>query len=147
MPPGEAQSEIARSIARVSEQLGKPCASFAFPNGNHSEELARYALGCGARTVMTTDPAWIGAGDRPWLLPRVQIYETQTLSRHRLKIFLASLGWLLSNPDGSGRRYVKNRWSKESGHGTPRESWPKEPARATESRASREQAAMRPAGD
>jgi peptidoglycan/xylan/chitin deacetylase (PgdA/CDA1 family) len=107
LPAGEAQGEIARSIAAVGEQIGAPCASFAFPNGNYTDELARYALGCGARTVMTTDPTWVGRAAQPWRLPRVQIYETQSLPRHKLKVFLASFGRLLGNPDGTGRQYVK----------------------------------------
>jgi peptidoglycan/xylan/chitin deacetylase (PgdA/CDA1 family) len=115
VPSGEAEGEIARSITTVSNELGTPCASFAFPNGNHTDELARYALGCGVRTVMTTDPTWIGPAEQPWRLPRVQIYETQTLSRHRLKVLVASLGWLLANPDGTGRRYVRNRAGKMPG--------------------------------
>jgi peptidoglycan/xylan/chitin deacetylase (PgdA/CDA1 family) len=107
LPAGEAQGEIARSIAAVGEEIGAPCASFAFPNGNYTDELARYALGCGVPTVMTTDPTWAGRAGQPWRLPRVQIYETQSLSRHKLKVFLASFGRLLGNPDGTGRQYVK----------------------------------------
>jgi peptidoglycan/xylan/chitin deacetylase (PgdA/CDA1 family) len=109
LPLGEAQREIARSMARVAEQMGEPCVSFAFPNGNYTDELARYALGCGARTVMTTEPTWIGRAEQLWRLPRVQIYETQGLSRHRCKVCAAALGCLLGNPDGSGRRYVRLR--------------------------------------
>jgi peptidoglycan/xylan/chitin deacetylase (PgdA/CDA1 family) len=109
LPLAEAQSEILRSVTRVSEELGAPCASFAFPNGNYTEELARYAAGCGVRTVMTTDPTWVGRGTQPWSLPRVQLDASQSLAWHELKVFVAALGCLLGNPDGTGRRYVRTR--------------------------------------
>lgn len=147
VPLSQAQGEIARSIARVSEELGGPCASFAFPNGNHTDELARYALGCGVRTVMTTDPTWIGPAEQPWRLPRVQIHVTQTPSRHQLKVFMASFGSLLGNPDDTGRRYVKNRWKRAARPETPLGWGMEEPARRQEPGAARERAAMEPAGD
>lgn len=147
VPLGEAQHEIAGSIARVSKELGKPCASFAFPNGNHSEELARYALGCGVRTVMTTDPTWLGPAAQPWRLPRVQIHATQAPSWHQLKVSLASFGWLLGNPDDTGRRYVRSRWKRAAEPQTPLGWGLEEPARRQEAGAARERAAMEPAGD
>jgi peptidoglycan/xylan/chitin deacetylase (PgdA/CDA1 family) len=126
MPLSEAQVEIARSIARVGEELGEPCASFAFPNGNYTDALAQYALGCGVRSVMTTEPTWAGRRDQPWRLPRVQIYETQALSRHRLKVAAAALGCLLGNPDGTGRAYVRNRATTTVGAPGPA-PWSPEP--------------------
>jgi len=147
VPLSEAQREIARSISRVSEELGKRCASFAFPNGNHSEELARYALGCGVRTVMTTDPTWVGPAEQPWRLPRVQIHATQPPSRHQFKVFLASFGWLLGNPDDTGRRYVRNRWRRAAEPGTSPGGGIEEPARRQEPGTARERAEMEPAGD
>jgi peptidoglycan/xylan/chitin deacetylase (PgdA/CDA1 family) len=112
VPTAEAKAEIERSMARVREEMGGACPSFAFPNGNHTEELARYAMHRGAQTVMTTDPTWTGAADEPWRLPRVQIHATQPGSRHQLKVFVASWGCLLQNEDGTGRRYVWERRNK-----------------------------------
>jgi hypothetical protein len=146
VPLAEAQREIARSIARVSEQLGAPCASFAFPNGNHTEELARYALGCGVRTVMTTDPTWLGRGEQAWRLPRVQIHATQTPSRHQLKVFLAAFGCLLGNEDNTGRHYVRNRWSWLLRPAAPC-GWPITDSTQPQQRKARERAAMEPAAE
>src|SRR5262249_44214162 len=54
-----ALSDIERSIAEVSAELGTRCATFAFPNGNYTARLARHALACGARTALTTEPMWV----------------------------------------------------------------------------------------
>jgi peptidoglycan/xylan/chitin deacetylase (PgdA/CDA1 family) len=116
IPAAEAKSEIERSITTVSEKLGAPCSSFAFPNGNYTEELARHALHCGARTVMTTEPMWMRRAEQPWRVPRVQIHFERDTRQHRFKMFVASLGWVLKNPDDTGRQYL---WSRlRHPHGT-----------------------------
>ena len=35
--------DIEQSIVEVSSEIGTPCKSFAFPNGNHTARLARWA--------------------------------------------------------------------------------------------------------
>jgi peptidoglycan/xylan/chitin deacetylase (PgdA/CDA1 family) len=112
MPLAEAKDSIQRSISCVSENVGVPCESFAFPNGNYTEELARYALSCGVRTVMTTDPMWLGPAERPWRLPRIQIHFERSTWHHELKVATASLGCLLKSPDDTGWEYVWSRWRK-----------------------------------
>src|SRR5207249_1801753 len=52
-------AEIQESLAKVSFELGAPCQTFAFPNGNYDTELSQHALLCGASTVMTTEPMWV----------------------------------------------------------------------------------------
>jgi peptidoglycan/xylan/chitin deacetylase (PgdA/CDA1 family) len=118
VPVAEAKAQIERSMARVREEVGGACASFAFPNGNHTEELARYAMHRGAQTVMTTDPTWTGPSDERWRLPRVQIHSTQSVSWHQLKVFVASLGCILQNEDGTGRKYIAARRNKKGAAGT-----------------------------
>lgn len=112
LPAAQAQGEIQRSIARVSAEIGEPCASFAFPNGNYTPELAQFAMGCGARTVMTTDPLWMGSQEQPWRLPRIQIEAPQSPRWHAFKVFVASLGCVVVSGDGTGRRYVWERRRK-----------------------------------
>jgi peptidoglycan/xylan/chitin deacetylase (PgdA/CDA1 family) len=111
-PPAEAKAEIDRSMTRVREEVGGRCVSFAFPNGNHTAELARYAMDRGAETVMTTDPTWVGAADEPWRLPRVQIHPFQSTAWQQLKVVAASTGCLLRSQDGTGLRYVFERRRK-----------------------------------
>jgi hypothetical protein len=38
-----ALSDVQQSAAEVSSEIGTPCKSFAFPNGNHPARLARWA--------------------------------------------------------------------------------------------------------
>jgi peptidoglycan/xylan/chitin deacetylase (PgdA/CDA1 family) len=98
-------AEIELSLAKVSFELGVPCDTFAFPNGNYSAELAQHALHHGARTVMTTEPMWTDRRSAPWRLPRIQLFGEFDRTRIELKIALAALRGLLANPDGTGRAY------------------------------------------
>jgi peptidoglycan/xylan/chitin deacetylase (PgdA/CDA1 family) len=96
---------IARSMERVSAEIGAPCASFAFPNGNYTAELALHAVRCGARTVMTTEPLWVDRRSPLWRLPRVQLFERQDRATMELKIALSATGSLLRSGDGTGMVY------------------------------------------
>jgi peptidoglycan/xylan/chitin deacetylase (PgdA/CDA1 family) len=98
-------TEIEASMAKVTQELGACCDTFAFPNGNYTTELARHASRCGATTVMTTDPWWADEHARLWRLPRVQLFEGFTRARIEIKIALAACKGALAKPDGSGRRY------------------------------------------
>jgi len=97
--------EIRQSIEDVTSRIGVPCASFAFPNGNYTPRLARHALECGVRTVMTTEPAWADGRYPCWRLPRVELFGRDTTLKVALKLSAAATGRLLANPDGTGRRY------------------------------------------
>jgi peptidoglycan/xylan/chitin deacetylase (PgdA/CDA1 family) len=105
----DALSDIERSIATVSVELGAPCTSFAFPNGNYTPRLAQHALEAGARTVMTTEPTWVDAHTLPWRVPRIQLFGEHTRAKIELKLAAAATGRLLVNPDGTGRAYVRQR--------------------------------------
>ncbi|OLB27982.1 MAG: hypothetical protein AUH13_21380 [Acidobacteria bacterium 13_2_20CM_58_27] len=96
---------IARSIAKVSEEIGEACGSFAFPNGNYTAELAQHAIRCGAKMVMTTEPTWVDQRFPLWRLPRLQIFGDNSPGRIRLKAAVAAAGRILKNPDGTGRLY------------------------------------------
>jgi len=100
-----ALAEIGASLAIVSAALGAPCRTFAFPNGNYTEELARHATRCGATTVMTTEPMWLERDVALWRLPRIQIFGEFSPARIELKLALAAQPGALANPDGSGRTY------------------------------------------
>jgi len=118
-PRKNACGEIELSLAKVSAELGVPCDTFAFPNGNHNEELAKHALRCGATTVMTTEPMWTECGSPLWRLPRVQLFGEFDRTRIELKIALAAMRGVLANPDGTGRAYSsvqqENRTLPDSG--------------------------------
>ena len=105
----DALSDIERSIATVSAELGAPCASFAFPNGNYTPRLAQHALEAGVQTVMTTEPVWADAHTLPWRVPRIQLFGGHTRAKIELKLAAAATGRVLVNPDGTGREYVRQR--------------------------------------
>lgn len=107
-------AEIEGSLAKVSAELGAPCTTFAFPNGNYTPELAQHALRCGATTIMTTEPAWAGNESPFWRLPRIQLFGEFSRAKIELKIALAALPGVLANPNGSGRRHrlgTRGIWS------------------------------------
>jgi peptidoglycan/xylan/chitin deacetylase (PgdA/CDA1 family) len=101
-----ALSDIERSVAEVSSEVGTACKSFAFPNGNYTDRLARRALEAGAQTVMTTDPMWADNSFPLWRLPRVSLSGAYTRAAIELKMALATGRWLV-NPNGTGRLYRK----------------------------------------
>jgi hypothetical protein len=103
--------EIENSIARVTAEIGSPCTSFAFPNGNYTEELARHALRSGATTLMTTEPMWVDQNTSFWCLPRIQLFGDATRAHIESKIAFAAFKGILANPDGSGRSYRSARKS------------------------------------
>jgi len=94
---------IERSIAKVSDETGEPCPSFAFPNGNYTAELAQHAIRCGAKTVMTTEPTWVDQSFSLCRLPRLQMFGDDSPGKIRLKAAVAAAGLILKNPDGTGR--------------------------------------------
>ena len=101
----DAFENIARSIATVKAEIGARRPAFAFPNGNYTPELALHALHCGAGAVLTTEPVWVDDTFPPWRLPRVQLFSSHSAGVIQLKLALAATGWVLSNPDGTGRNY------------------------------------------
>jgi len=101
----DACENISKSIARVTEETGEPCSSFAFPNGNYTAELAQHAIRCGVQTVMTTEPTWMDHAFPLWRVPRLQFFGTDSRTKIELKTAVAATGRILSNPDGTGRVY------------------------------------------
>lgn len=102
-----ARASIRESMAQVAEMTGEPCTTFAFPNGNYTASLARYAAACGAATVVTTEPLWVRPGAEAWCLPRIQFFGWQGRSYIERKLAAAATGRVLANPDGTGRLYTR----------------------------------------
>lgn len=115
----EALRQIAESVADVRAELGAPCATFAFPNGNYTARLAQHALACGVATVHTTEPLWADARFPPWRLPRVQLHPGQSAEKAAIKLAVAATGRVLADPNGTGRRVYRRiqRLARRSAHG------------------------------
>jgi peptidoglycan/xylan/chitin deacetylase (PgdA/CDA1 family) len=103
--PATAFAEIEESFANIRSEIGLECRTFAFPNGNYNQDLARHALRCGADTLMTTDPTWVERNSPFWRLPRVQLFGRFSRARIELKLSLAAIPGALANPDGTSRAY------------------------------------------
>lgn len=114
----DAIREIEESIVAVTSELKTPCTTFAFPNGNYTASLAKFALKCGVQTVMTTEPLWADNRFPPWRIPRLQLFGTQSKFKIEMKLALAATGHLLANPDGTGRLYRRIRRLEESERST-----------------------------
>lgn len=101
-----AEDEICGSINAVKKNIGAACSTFAFPNGNYTDSLAEYAMTCGIKTVMTTEPLWVQKKFCLYRLPRIDIYNHYDNNKIVFKITAALPGCLLKNPNGTGRRYA-----------------------------------------
>ena len=104
-----AKADILESIQCVSRELDAPCRTIAFPNGNYNKTLCEYALQCGVDSVMSTDPRWQSRMDAMCALPRIQFHNNYDENRIKLKLLAALPGMILTNPDGTGRRYILKR--------------------------------------
>lgn len=102
-----ALKDIEESIQEVTSETGAQCQTFAYPNGNYNARLARHALRCGVRTVMTTEPTWVNNRFPLWRLPRVQFFGEVSRLKIDLKLAVAATGLVLTNPAGTGRLYKK----------------------------------------
>lgn len=105
-PINTALTDIEHSINTVTKEIGSPCQSFAFANGNYTPYLAQHAMNCGVKTVMTTEPMWAKETFPAWKLPRIQMHNYYNNKHVILKVVAAMPGVLLKNNDGTGRRYV-----------------------------------------
>lgn len=117
-PETAALQDIEQSIADVTARIGVQCPTFAFPNGNYTARLARHAVACGVRTVMTTEPVWVSGQFPSWRLPRLQLFGSNDYRRTSLKL-LAARHRLLVNPDGTGRLYRRIGRLAASDRGQP----------------------------
>lgn len=102
-----ARQEVTESIQELTTRLGTPCRSFAFPNGNWTPELASTAKDAGADVILTTDPTWVGPANTGPVLPRVYMKESASETYMLKKLIASRSGFLLKNPNGTGRAYIK----------------------------------------
>jgi peptidoglycan/xylan/chitin deacetylase (PgdA/CDA1 family) len=70
----EAKREIYESKMEVEAQIGVKVEHFAIPNGkvkDFNEELKKYCMEIGLKTVVSTEPGVISAQSDPYLLERI----------------------------------------------------------------------------
>ena len=62
--------ELAESKTELERRLGRPCAFFAFPNGDFTPVSANEVRTAGYKLAFTTQPETVKPGANPYLLPR-----------------------------------------------------------------------------
>lgn len=88
----DVRKEIEHAAAQLQAQLGPTAMTFAYPNGDYSDQVAAQVRDFGYRTAFTTDTGRVRAGDDPMKLRRMNISERGTESRDGFLCRL--LGWL-----------------------------------------------------
>jgi peptidoglycan/xylan/chitin deacetylase (PgdA/CDA1 family) len=79
IPIEQARVEISASKRELEGQLGAPVASFAYPGGVCTPELARMVEEAGYRSAVTTRSAHVAQDADPFTLPRISV--THSVSR------------------------------------------------------------------
>jgi peptidoglycan/xylan/chitin deacetylase (PgdA/CDA1 family) len=77
-----ARREVADSKHSIESQLGKPCETFAYPNGSWSREARQLVIREGFRQAFVNVPGIWTAGTDPWLIPRVNVWEGSVTDIH-----------------------------------------------------------------
>ena len=75
------EREVGGSRARLGEELGVPCESFCYPNGDWDERVVRSVRLAGYRRAVTTAWGPSGPGADPFLLPRCDIDSRRARAR------------------------------------------------------------------
>lgn len=101
LPAGEAQAEIAASVARIERELGRPCRHFSFPYGDEASAGPReFALAAdvGVATAVTTRKGVLGREHAGALtaLPRVSLNGEYQAARY-VRVFLSGAPFALWN--------------------------------------------------
>jgi peptidoglycan/xylan/chitin deacetylase (PgdA/CDA1 family) len=72
---GMAEVEISESGKNVTEEIGKPCFAFAYPNGDWSPAVRKLVASAGYRLAFANSPGiWWRQSD-PLTIPRVNLWE------------------------------------------------------------------------
>jgi peptidoglycan/xylan/chitin deacetylase (PgdA/CDA1 family) len=89
VPLDEALGCIQRSLQSLQAWTQKPVHHFAYPNGNHTEALARSLAGLGLRSATTTAVALHRPGGDVMRLPRLAVGRYDDLARFKLNLVAA----------------------------------------------------------
>jgi peptidoglycan/xylan/chitin deacetylase (PgdA/CDA1 family) len=92
----QAQYEMTASKLALESELGKPCATLAYPNGNNSSSIRRLAKLTGYHRAMgNSRQAWTVASDA-FAVPRFSIYEGNVVGpfgKFSPAMFLYATAW------------------------------------------------------
>lgn len=86
IPPEDARGSIAHSRELLRAWTGQTIAHFAYPNGNHSPELAQMIADLGFRSATVLGMDLASRADDPFMLPRLAIGRYDDTARFRLRL-------------------------------------------------------------
>ncbi len=84
----EVVREVKESKVRVQQMLEQEITAFAYPNGNHDQDVVAAVKSSGYAIAFTTNRGFVEAGTNPFLVKRINIHEDMTFST---PMFLARL--------------------------------------------------------
>lgn len=85
----QVRTELAGSRERLSELLGTPCRTLAYPYGDWDLRVRDLAAEVGYEVAFTTTRAAVRSGDDPLALPRINIRRYNVTPRFALKLWRA----------------------------------------------------------
>ena len=88
IPAMQAKGDIRDSKEVLDRKLGRPTATFSYPNGAWNRELSREVQQTGYQLAFTTEPGYVSCDDDPLTLRRLNIHEDVTSS---MPMFLARI--------------------------------------------------------
>ena len=80
--PKEVLAEIVDSKNKIENEIGQPCLSFAYPNGNYSNEVISVLQDSGIMAAVTTSRGYVTAANTSTLfeLPRIAVHDDVSCS-------------------------------------------------------------------
>lgn len=81
-----AAGEICQSKQKIEDQLGKPCAHFAYPYGLFTEQTPQLVQDAGFKLACTTRSGFNNSDRDPLLLHRIEVYGTDPVWKLKQKM-------------------------------------------------------------
>lgn len=75
VPAGKMMDEILTSRDDIEHHIGRCIKTFAYPNGNHNENIIRVLAKNGFYGAVTTQKGFLSSGTSPMKIPRVAVHE------------------------------------------------------------------------
>jgi len=114
--PKSAAKELYQSKSTIEAELGEPCVTFAYPNGDCSLHTRQWVSDAGySKAVTTRKGAWTAEGD-PLSIPRLNVSEgnvTGLLGQFSSMMFEYTTFWWASRALSKSKTHQSARWSSD----------------------------------
>ncbi len=122
IPAEHAIAELARSRARIQEELGRPVTALAYPFGESSPLVATWAASCGYELAFTCRDDRCAWSDDRMLLPRILVYPQADVTSFAAQLVeISSSGSPVRSPNSAadGRKAAKAPHRPSEAPGVP----------------------------